>query len=290
VRRAFSGGGEAGEVTMRAPRRRAVVTSLLFSLALLLPSVAGAASYPSSMASTGDSITRAFNTSWFPYIDNPSASWSTGTSTTVNSHYTRLLKLNPAIKGHNLNDAKSGAKMVDLAGQMQTAVGQKVQYVTALMGGNDLCTATVDTMTSVDSFRSQFTAAMNTITAGLPAANVYVVSIPNVYHLWELYKDSSSARNAWASFKVCQSLLANPLSTATADAARREAVRQRNIAFNTVLSEVCAAYAQCRFDGNAVFNTVFAASDVSTRDYFHPTISGQAKLASVSWAAGYWGP
>ncbi len=273
---------------MRALRHRAIFASLLFSIALLLPSAAGAASYPSSMASTGDSITRAFNTSWFPYIDNPSASWSTGTSTSVNSHYSRLLKLNPTIKGHNLNDAKSGARMVNLAGQMQTAVGQKVQYVTALMGGNDLCTSTVETMTSVDTFRTQFTAAMNAINGGLPAAKVYVVSIPNVYHLWELFKDNGSARITWAAFNVCQSLLANPLSTATADVVRRAAVRQRNIDFNTVLQDVCALYVKCRFDGNAVFNTVFVASNVSTRDYFHPTISGQAKLASVTWAAGYW--
>ncbi len=273
---------------MRVLRRRAVFAGILFALAAILPSGVVAASYPSSMASTGDSITRAFNTSWFPYIDNPSASWSTGTSTSVNSHYSRLLKLSPAIKGHNSNDAKSGAKMADLAGQMQTAVGQKVQYVTALMGGNDLCTSTVGAMTSVDTFRTQFTSAMNVITAGLPGASVYVVSIPSVYHLWELFKDSSSARKTWAAFKVCQSLLASPLSTGSADVARRDAVRQRNIDFNTVLYEVCAAYAQCHFDGNAVFNTVFAASDVSTRDYFHPTISGQAKLASVTWAAGYW--
>jgi lysophospholipase L1-like esterase len=273
---------------VRVLRRRAVFASILFSLAAILPSGVVAASYPSSMASTGDSITRAFNTSWFPYIDNPSASWSTGTSTSVNSHYLRLLKLNPAIKGHNPNDARSGAKMIDLAGQMETAVGQKVQYVTALMGGNDLCTSTVDAMTSVDTFRAQFTSAMKVITAGLPGTRVHVVSIPNVYHLWELFKDNSSARKTWAAFKACQSLLANPLSTASADVARRDAVRQRNIDVNTVLYEVCAAYAQCHFDGNGVFNTVFATSDVSTRDYFHPTISGQAKLASVTWAAGYW--
>lgn len=273
---------------MRALRRRAVFTSLLLAIAVMLPSAAGAVSYPSSMASTGDSITRAFNTSWFPYIDNPSASWSTGTSTSVNSHYTRLLQLNPAIKSHNLNDAKSGAKMVNLAGQMQTAVGQNVQYVTALMGGNDLCTSSVDTMTSVDTFRTQFTAAMNVITGGLHGAKVYVVSIPNVYHLWELFKDNSSARITWAAFSVCQSLLANPLSTATADVARRAAVRKRNIDFNTVLHDVCALYVKCLFDGNAVFNTVFVASNVSTRDYFHPTVAGQAKLASVTWAAGYW--
>ena len=30
--------------------------------------------------------------------------------------------------------------------------------------------------------------------------------------------------------------------------------------------------------------------DISTRDYFHPSLAGQTKLASVSWAAGYWRP
>ena len=275
---------------MRMPRRPAAVLALLLSLALL-PSAAGAADmYPSTMASTGDSITRAFNTSWFPFIDNPAASWSTGTTASVNSHYSRLLLLNPAIRGHNLNDAKSGAKMADLAGQMQTAAGQKVQYVTALMGGNDLCTSTVGAMTSVDTFRNQFTAAMNAVKTGLPSAQVYVASIPNAYHLWELFKDNSSARNTWAAFKVCQSLLAYPLSTAAADVTRRAAVQQRNADFNTVLHEVCVAYVQCHFDGNLVFNTVFATSDITTRDYFHPSLAGQAKLAAVTWAAGYWGP
>ena len=34
--------------------------------------------------------------------DYPANSWSTGTNTTVNSHYTRLLALNPAISGPGL--------------------------------------------------------------------------------------------------------------------------------------------------------------------------------------------
>jgi len=273
---------------MRLLRRRAGFIGLLLGMAVLLSSGVMAASYPSSVASTGDSITRAFNTGSFPYTDDPSASWSTGTSASVDSQYSRLLELNPAIEGHNLNDARSGAKMIDLAGQMRAAVGQQVQYVTVLIGGNDLCRRSVDAMTSVEAFRAQLTSAMNVVTAGLPGARVYVVSIPNVYHLWELFKDNARARTIWAAFRVCQSLLANPLSTAVADVARREAVRQRNIDFNGALHDVCALYVQCRWDGNAVFNAVFVASDVSTRDYFHPTISGQARLASVTWAAGYW--
>ncbi|MGZ6372276.1 MAG: SGNH/GDSL hydrolase family protein [Candidatus Limnocylindria bacterium] len=269
-------------------RRSVLVTSLVVVFALSVPSGARAASFPKSMASTGDSITRAYNTGFFPYTDNPSASWSTGTSASVNSQYLRLLRLNPRIQGHNYNDAVSGAKMANLAGQMRNAVAQRVQYVTVLMGGNDLCTASVGTMTSVATFRSQLTTAMNTLTSGLPSVRVQVVSIPNAYHLWELFKDNFIARSVWAAFSVCQSLLADPLSTDAADVARRDAVRQRNRAFNDVLRDTCALYVQCRFDGYAVFNTVFAASDITGRDYFHPSTSGQAKLATVTWAAGYW--
>jgi lysophospholipase L1-like esterase len=269
-------------------RRLTVLTSLFLVLALLSPSLAGAASFPKSMASTGDSITRAFDTGLIPYTDNPSASWSTGTSTSVNSQYLRLLKLNPRIKGHNYNNAVSGAKMANLNAQVQAAVSQHVQYVTVLMGGNDLCTSSVGSMTSVATFRSQLTTALNTLTGGLPSVRVEVVSIPNAYHLWELFKDDFVARTVWSAFSVCQSLLANPLSTADADVARRAAVHDRNVAFNDVLRDTCALYIQCRFDGYAVFNTIFVKSDITTRDYFHPSVSGQAKLARVTWAAGYW--
>jgi lysophospholipase L1-like esterase len=269
------------------------ISALLGALVLLAGSAlstAAATPLPRSMASTGDSITRAYNTGFFPYLDNPSASWSTGTNSTVRSHYTRLLALQPQISGHAYNDAKSGAKMVDLAGQLTTAANQHVQYVTVLMGGNDICTSSESTMTSVATFRSQFTTAMNTISSGSPSTRIYVVSIPNVYNLWNVLKDSFTARTVWALFGVCQSMLSNAQSTAQADVDRRARVLQRDIDFNATLQSVCALYVQCRFDGKAVFNTTFSASDITSRDYFHPSISGQAKLAAVSWAAGYWGP
>ena len=118
-----------------------------------------------------------------------------------------------------------------------------------------------------------------------------VLSIPDIYNLWYILKDNSSARTTWSLFSICQSMLANPLSTTQADVDRRAAVRQRNIDFNTQLQAVCAAYSQCKFDANAVFNTGFVVSDVSPIDYFHPSISGQAKLAGVAWtASGLAGP
>ena len=266
---------------------RGLTLAVAAAFALVFAGVATAA-YPSSMASTGDSITRAYNDCAFPYVDCPSASWSTGTNTTVNSHYRRILAANPAIAGRNFNDAETGADMADLIGQVQLAVAQGVEYVTVEMGANDVCASSEAGMTPVATFRAQFEQALATVTAGLPGVRVFVASIPNVYNLWAIYRDSFSARMVWSLAGICQSMLARAGSNASADVARRERVRQRNIDYNTQLAEVCAAYVfWCRYDGNAVFNTTFVRSDVTTRDYFHPSVAGQAKLANVTWTATF---
>ena len=218
---------------------RALLGALLLVVVIQSP-VSAAPPLPHSMAGTGDSISRAYNTGFWPFTDNPAGSWSTGTIASVNSHYLRIRALNPAIQGKAYNDARSGALMRDLNGQMATVVAQRVDYVTVLMGGNDVCQPTEAQMTDAVLFESQFKAAMDTLTAGSPGTRVFVLTIPNVYNLW------------------------------------------------AVLKNVCGLYTQCRFDNHAVFNTAFTASDVSTRDYFHPSVAGQAKLAAGTWAVGFW--
>jgi hypothetical protein len=277
-------------VRWRRVRLVHVVLFVLFALLVALatpPHVGAAVVYPNSMASTGDSITRAFNTGFLPFTDAATNSWSTGTNSTVNSIYNRLRSANPSITGRNYNYARTSAPMSELSGQFDSVMVQKVEYVTVLMGANDVCADNESQMTSVDTFRSQFQAAMTKLAAGSPTTRVYVVSIPDVYNLWDLFHNNSSARQTWFSLQLCQSMLANPASTRQADVDRRARVRQRNIDFNTVLAQVCAQYPnqQCRFDGNAVFNNRVAKSDVSTRDYFHPSLAGQAKLAAVAWGA-----
>jgi len=154
------------------------------------------------------------------------------------------------------------------------------------MGGNDICTASESSMTSAATFQSQFGNAMHAITSSSPSLRVYVVSIPNVYNLWSVLRNSFTARTVWSLCNVCPSMLANPLSTAQADVDRRPRVLQRELDLNAV----CSRYARSRYDGGAVFGTPFAASDITSRVCFHPSTAGQAKLAAVTWAAGYWGP
>ena len=273
--------------------KRRMTTAALFAALVLSGLLTTGASaetalpFPATMAAVGDSITQAASSAGSLGADAPQNSWATGTSSTVNSHYLRLLAAGAPISGANHNLSVSGAKMAGLDAQMLNAVGLQPDYLTVLIGGNDVCTDTVAEMTSVATFRAQFEAAMSTLTSGSPDTHVYVVSIPDVYQLWSLFKGDFWARFVWSVGDVCQSLLANPTSTKQVDVQRRQEVRQRNIDFNIELDEVCATYTlTCHYDGDAVFNTQFTKSDVSG-DYFHPSVAGQARLASVSWAAGY---
>jgi lysophospholipase L1-like esterase len=243
---------------------------------------------PSSMASLGDSIARGFNAcGWFS--DCTSRSFASGTVASVNSHYLRIRAVNPAINSQSYNVARSGARIADLPGQASAAVSRGAEYVTILMGGNDACTASEASMTSVAAFRASLDDALARLKAGLPGTRAYLISIPDVKRLWEVGRGNSSARGAWSVFRICQAMLANPTSTSAADEARRDRVRQRVIDFNTQFAAACEAYGpNCRFDGNRIFNYDFQLSQISTWDYFHPNTSGQTVLASVSYAAG-WG-
>jgi lysophospholipase L1-like esterase len=265
------------------PRR--ALLFVLAAAALLAPSASAAPPFPTSMAAIGDSITRATDVCCW-YGDHPAQSWSTGGGAFdgIRSHYERIRAVQPAITGRNYNDARAGAKMRDAPGQAQVAVGQGARYVTILMGANDVCTSSISTMTPVADFRAQFTATMNVLAQGLPTGStVFVSSIPNVYQLWALFRSDPAAQLVWALAGICQSML-SPANTEQ----DRQTVLTRERAFNQVLAEVCSLHAMCRFDNLAVFNTQFTRDQVSRLDYFHPSLSGQAALASITWASSWW--
>jgi lysophospholipase L1-like esterase len=270
---------------------RRVLISLVSAVALLLGVPAGAKAdtsppLPNRMAALGDSITQAVDVCC-SYGNHPANSWSTGGATwdSTKSHYERILPANANITGHNYTDSVAGAKMSNAPGQAAQAVAQAATYVTILMGANDVCTSSPSTMTPVSSYRSQFQQTLATLSSGLPGnAHIFVSSVPDVYQLWRIYHTSLTAQLVWQSAGICQSLL-SPYRTE----AQRQQVRQRIIAFNSVLQEECARYAKCRFDGNAVFGYQFTRSDVSTLDFFHPSLTGQAVLANLTWSKSWWG-
>jgi lysophospholipase L1-like esterase len=259
------------------------VAVLLLSLVASPVAAATSPPLPASMAALGDSITRAYDVCC-SYSDHPGQSWSTGYAwyDGISSHFERIKRAKPVIAGHGYNNAVTGAKMAAAPGQAAKAVTQGADYVTILVGANDLCTSSPATMTSPQSFRTDFASAMATL-ARDPSRRIFVSSIPNLYQLWELLHTNPVARTVWASARICQSMLG-----ANRKPEERQQVVHREKQFNQILAEICAGYANCRWDGGATYNYRFGVSQVSLLDFFHPSLSGQAALARVTWAKSWW--
>jgi lysophospholipase L1-like esterase len=279
---------------MRWPRFGVVVAALIVALVPLAlvarPSDDATAArrgvaLPTSMASTGDSITGAFDAGWCCLLSAPRNSWSTGTAKALGSQYQRLLIAQPRISGHVYNLARVGAKMADLDGQLAAAAALHVQYVTVLIGANDLCTRSVESMTPTSTFTAQFRTAIRHFTTADPGAHIFVSSIPDIYRLWSALHPNPRARLTWRLFGICPSML-GPHSTK----AQRKQVEAQESADNAALATACTTTfaTVCRWDNYATFHVHFGTKSVSAVDFFHPSIAGQKALAATTWAAGYW--
>lgn len=270
-------------------RSRRGVPALVVALVCLLvavPSTTAAAqppALPTRVAALGDSVTRATDVCCW-YGDHPGQSWSTGVAAFdgISSHVERLRHASgAAVAGYN--DAASGAKAADLPQQAATAVNQGADYVTILIGENDLCTSSAGTMTSTDDFRTSVEAAFETLHDGVPNARIFVGSMPNIHQLWDVLHTNWIAQAVWTIGGICPSML----SLFNTDA-QRQAVLEREVAFNDILAATCAQYVMCKWDGNAAFDYQFSAAQVSSLDFFHPSLRGQAALAQITWQSSWW--
>jgi lysophospholipase L1-like esterase len=239
---------------------------------------------PDSMAAIGDSITQAVDVCCF-YGSWPDHSWSTGHAALdgVASHYDRILAGNPAIRGRRHNNAVAGARMADAPAQARRAVGQGAQYVTILMGANDLCGG-AGTPTPAPTFRSQFQNTLDILRTGLPGTRVFVASIPDLHKLWTILRTHPMAQLVWHAADICPPML--DVFNTPAD---RLAVIDRQRELNRVLHDVCATWSNCRFDHHLTYDHGFPHDLVSRLDYFHPNLQGQATLAALTWQASWWG-
>jgi hypothetical protein len=273
---------------MRRPVR-VLLAGVAVLLATLAPATTAAAQappppLPDSIAAIGDSISQAVDVCCF-YGDWPRHSWSTGYAPGdgVRSHYERLLAQNPAIRGRRFNNSVSGAQMEDAPGQARRAVEQGADYVTILMGANDLC-GWDGTLTPTATFRAQFRETIDILRTGLPGSRVFVSSIPDLYQLWRVLRSDPVAQAVWQVAGICPSMLR--FSNSAAD---RQRVVDRQAEFQAVLREVCGGWSNCRFDGGLIYELRFTRDMVSRLDYFHPNLAGQATLAAETWRRSWWG-
>ncbi|MEU1123769.1 SGNH/GDSL hydrolase family protein [Streptomyces sp. NPDC005899] len=237
---------------------------------------------PASLAAVGDSITTGFD-ACSVLADCPEVSWATGTDGAVRSLAVRLLGAAGAAS-HSTNHAVSGARIAQLPEQMALAAKERPELVTVMIGANDACRDSVRLMTPVADFRASFEASLRQLRATAPRAQVYVSSVPDLMRLWSTGRKNPLGKEVWK-LGICRSMLQDADDMGAAAVARREAVRQRVVAYNGVLRDVCAGYARCRYDGGAVFDYRFTGEQLSPWDWFHPGRDGQARLAEIAYRA-----
>ncbi|MFJ3707238.1 GDSL-type esterase/lipase family protein [Streptomyces sp. NBC_01387] len=230
---------------------------------------------PRSVAAVGDSITRGFD-ACSVLSDCPRVSWATGTDTAVHSLVSRL-----GAK-ESWNDAKTGALMADVPAQIDRAVAHRPELVTIMAGANDACRTSVSHMTPVDEFRTSFETALKRLRTALPESQVYVSSVPDLKRLWSQGRTNPLGKEIWK-LGICSSMLRDSDAMDPAAVRRRDTVRDRVIAYNEVLKDVCATDRHCRYDGGAVFDYPFTQAQLSRWDWFHPGRNGQEQLAAIAY-------
>lgn len=241
--------------------------------------------HPQAMVAIGDSITRAAGACG-RRGDCVEMSWATGTVEGLHSHRERL-RIEASENAHNL--AVSGARVAALASQADAAVEQRADYVTVFIGTNDACGPDEAAMTSVAAYTQSFSRSLETLVRGLPDARILVLSVPDLFRLWEVGRAEPQVQRAWESSGVCRTMLGNATDMSAAAQARRARVRNRIQAYNATMAAVCHRYSdQCRYDQNAVFGHRFGLADLSAVDYWHPSQRGQTALAEIAWRAGFW--
>ena len=269
-----------------------VFVAALVSVPLASAALRHGTRYPSSMVVLGTSTAAGWGAdAAHPFRAAPNDSWATGTNPAVQSIYSRILALNPAIKGHNVNlvgggSAPEGAghELDDLFTQVQQVLQLKAKPELVLVQVIDRtikCDGTTER--NFAGYGSRFGDALKTLAQGLPNARIFVISQWGSFASYVSYLKSLDIgkRLKNAGKKPCQ-LVESPSGRVAAD---RAAYAKRIVAGEEAqLKAACAKVANCRYDGGAAQRIAVTAADISAFQYT-PTIQGQAKLAAAEWKA-----
>ena len=232
------------------------------------------------MISMGDSVTAGFNTRWPGDFNNARYNWSTGGSKRVNSHFDKLKKI-ISKKVKAINVARSRSTSHELALQWRSIETPTIDYLTLLIGANDVCDWTSEYVKEAERFRSNVQYIIDKAIDVNAEVRIVLSAIPNMYHLYEQGRNSCGRR--WDYFEACPSLLSSKRNNA-----QRLAFRERLLAANDIMKELAFHYEKnVKFVGE-VFDYKFSIDHLSRIDCFHPSILGQNELARITWENGWY--
>jgi hypothetical protein len=189
------------------------------------------------------------------------SSWVTSRDPAVRSQFRRLARMCAVcsnVVARRL--ARPDFSMVDLASQARRAVaGPDSRYITIEPGVRDLCSGT-----PLRVFRRELGLGLAVLSTGGRRDWILVTSIEDLAGEWTLTNRRPCGLGA------------------TPSAAQLAALRERAVALNRVLAEVCFAHSFCMYDRGARFTMRLRPSYFSNGTL---TVAGQRAIAAAEWPA-----
>jgi lysophospholipase L1-like esterase len=256
---------------------------------------------PSLLATIGDSYSQAYSVSPSYLLDHIGFSWVIGSARNdgVFSLYERFkaiggspVVVDAATSGRQMKDAPRQATLV-VAAAKKLKPGQTA-YVTFELGTNDLCADPVPKTDPV-SFARDLTTAITTLRSGLPAGSrILMLPVPDFPHFRDITQANPAARALLAlpeNINRCPPYLGGNGSFSMAQA--NDYLSRYDAALEGACRDISAADSPsgklyCTYNAALLADSDFLIADVSTVDYFHPSLTGQARLAADAWAADVW--
>jgi hypothetical protein len=236
--------------------------------------------YPNSVAVLGHSgATGESSDPDQPGVEVRENSWATGSNPKVNSLYLRILKHNPAIRGHNDNYAEAGADVSALAGQADRLLAHdpKPDLIVIQIMDNDLtCPIYRDALSD---FEKQLTATLKKLAQGAPDSSEFVVS--------QFGSVDTYARALTREERASQGGTGPcDFMTPTGGVPPKKVARAEKAihAYEAALKAACRTVRQCTYDDGA-FGRIVERREYFGADLNHFTIAGHAKAAAVAWSA-----
>ena len=259
-----------------------VLTVLMGSFSCL--SVAASNQRNLTVASMGDSITVAFSAD-IPFKADPSVSWSTGEKLVpgFESHLQKLKRHFPDALVQGKNFAKSGSTIEDVAAQVAQVNAVRADYVTLLIGANDVCDWTANYAASEKKFLDTLKQYLDSMITTNPNVRIVLSAIPDLIQVWSLSKDEASCQSVWKKIPM----LCTPVFGESATDGSRIALKAHVRQTNAKIGELAKVYAKNVRFTPSVGTATLAKDDISTYDCFHPSVKGQNTLSQYTWSQGW---
>ena len=256
---------------------------------------------PSLLAAIGDSYSQAYSVSPAYLRDHTGFSWVVGATRNdgVFSLYERFraLGVSPSVvdaatSGRQMNDAPRQADVV-VAATRKLKPGQTA-YVTFELGTNDIC-ADPNPKTDPRVFADELGAAMAILRAGLPAGSrILMLPVPDFAHFGTITQADAAAR---ANLALPQNSDRCPPWLGTNGPFSLSQANEYLASYDAALKAACDSISAtdspsgklyCTYNATLLGDSDFRIGDLSKVDYFHPSITGQAKMAADAWSTDAW--